>query len=97
MEVYVYRATQEVKVSWRWLLSLFSCRVMSDSFATPRTVGRQASHSRRFPKQEYWSGVPFPSPGDLPNSGIEPVRLALAGGFFTAEPCGKPHTIMHYA
>ena len=43
-----------------------------------------------FPRQEYWSGLPFPSPGDLPNRGIEPTFPALAGGFFTAEPPGLP-------
>ena len=37
-------------------------------------------------RQEYWSGLPFPSPGDLPDPGIEPVSPALVGGFFTAEP-----------
>ena len=42
-----------------------------------------------FPRQEYWSGLPFPSPGDLPGPGIEPVSPALAGGFFTTEPPGK--------
>ena len=41
-----------------------------------------------FPRQEYWSGLPFPSPGDLPSPEIEPVPPALAGGFFTAEPLG---------
>ena len=44
-------------------------------------------------KQEYWSGLTFPPPGDLPNPGVEltsPVAPALAGGFFTAEPLGKP-------
>ena len=39
-----------------------------------------------FPRQEYWSGLPFPSPGDLPDPGIEPMSPALAGGFFTTEP-----------
>ena len=46
-----------------------------------------------FPRQEYWSRVPFPSPGDLPNPGVEPPSLvppALAGGFFTTELAGKP-------
>ena len=46
-----------------------------------------------FSKQEYWSGLPFPTPGDLPDSGIEPVSPALAGGFFTAELPGKPEII----
>ena len=43
-----------------------------------------------FPRQEYRSGLPFPSPGDLPNPGTEPVSPALAGRFFTTEPPGKP-------
>ena len=38
----------------------------------------------------YWSGLPFPPPGDLPDPGIEPASPALAGGFFTTEPLGKP-------
>jgi len=43
-----------------------------------------------FPRQEYWSGLPFPSPGDLPDPGIKPGPPALAGGFFTTVPPGKP-------
>ena len=43
-----------------------------------------------FPSQEYWSGLPFHSPGDLPDPGIEPTSPALACGFFTSEPPGKP-------
>ena len=46
-----------------------------------------------FSTQVYWSGFPFPTPGDLPDPGIEPASLpfpALAGGFFTTEPTGKP-------
>ena len=42
-----------------------------------------------FSRQEYWSGLPFPSPGDLPDPGIEPASPALIGGFFTAEPPGS--------
>ena len=44
-----------------------------------------------FPRQEYWSGLPFPSRGDLPDSGIKLVSLALAGVLFTAEPPGKSY------
>ena len=43
-----------------------------------------------FPRQEYWSGLRFPSPGHLPNSGIKPQSSALAGRFFTSEQPGKP-------
>ena len=63
---------------------------MFDSFATPWTVDHQAPLSMRFPRQEHWSGLPFPSPRDLPDPGIEPATPALAGGFFTIEPPGKP-------
>ena len=63
---------------------------MSNSFVTPWTVAFQAPLSMRFPRQEYWSGLPFPSPGDILESGIEPVSPALAGGFFAIESPGKP-------
>ena len=43
-----------------------------------------------YPRQEYWSGLPFPFPADLPNAGIKPASPALAGRFFTTEPPGKP-------
>ena len=59
---------------------------MPDSFVTPRTVTFQAPVSMGFPRQEYWSGLPFPSPGDLPDPGIKLASPALAGGFFTTEP-----------
>ena len=57
---------------------------------TSWTVACQAPLSMGFSRQEYWSGLPFSSPGDRPNPGIESVSLALAGGFFTAEPQGRP-------
>ena len=60
------------------------------SFVTPRTVAHQAPLSMGFLRQEYWSGLPFPFPGDAPNSGMEPEYPALAGGFFTTEPPGEP-------
>ena len=61
---------------------------MSDS-AIPWTVGHQAPLSMGFPKKEYWSGSPFPSPGHIPNPGSELTSSALAGRFFTTEPPGK--------
>ena len=54
------------------------------------TVAHQAPLSMPFPRQEYWNGLPFPSSADLPHSEIEPTSPALAGGFFTTEPPGKP-------
>ena len=62
-------------------LLLFSQEVMSNSFATPCTIALQASLSVGFPRQEYRSGLPFPSPGDLSDPGIEPTSPALAGIF----------------
>ena len=53
---------------------------------TPWTLAHQAP---LFPRQEYWSGSPFPLPGDLPHPGTEHESAALAGGFFTSEPPGK--------
>ena len=64
-------------------------------FATPWTVARQVPLSMGFPRQEYWSGLPFPSPGDLPDPGIEPASPALAGRFYTTKPPGKPHNILY--
>ena len=52
-------------------------------FATPRTVACQALPSMGFSRQEYWSGFPFPSPGDLPNAGIEPRCPSIEGRLFT--------------
>ena len=59
-------------------------------FATPWTVARQAPLSMGFSRQQYWSGLPFPPPRDLPDPGIKPESPALAGGFLTTEPPGKP-------
>ena len=64
---------------------MFSCSVVSDSLTTPWTVARQAPLSIGFSRQEYWSGLPFPSLWDLPNLEIGPASPALAGGFFTTE------------
>ena len=62
---------------------------MSDS-AIPWTVAYQAPPSMGFSRQEYWSGLPFPSPGDLPNPGIEPGSPALETDALPSEPPGKP-------
>ena len=55
-------------------------------FATPRTVAYQAPQSMEFSRQEYWNGLPFPSPGDIPNSGIEPGSPALQADTLPSEP-----------
>ena len=59
---------------------------------TPWTLVHQALLSMGFPRQEYWSGLPFPSPRDLPDPEIELMSLALVGRFFTAAPSGSPGT-----
>ena len=65
-------------------VEVYSCVTLSE----PHGV-HQAPLSTGFSRQEYWSGLPFPPPGDLPDSGIEHASPALAGGFFTTEPPGK--------
>ena len=59
-------------------------------FATPWTVAYQAPPSMGFSRQEYWSGLPFPSPEDLPNTGIEPGSPTLQADALPSEPPGKP-------
>ena len=74
------------------------CAQLCLTLATPWTVACQAPLSIGFLRQEYWSGLPFPPPGDLPHPGIEPVTLALpalAGRFFATEPCRKPLILSH--
>ena len=57
---------------------------------TPWTAAHQTPLSMGFPKQEYWSGLPFPSPGDLPDPGIEPRSPTLHTDSLPSEPPGKP-------
>ena len=68
------------------VLVVQSCMTLCD----PMDFSPPGSSVHGISRQEYWSGLPFPSPGDLPDPGIEPVSPALAGGFFTTEPPGKP-------
>ena len=68
-------------------LSCFSCFQL---FATWWTVASQAPLSMGFSRQEYWSGLPFPSPGDLPHSGNEPASPALQAGSLPTGPPGTP-------
>ena len=75
--------------SWVHVCELSCVRL----FETPWTVACQAPLSKGFSRQEYWSGLSFPSPGDLPGPGIKPESLAspaLAGRFFITVPRGKP-------
>ena len=67
----------------------WSRSVVSDSLWPPWTVAQQASPSMGFSRQEYWTGLPFPSPGDLPDPGIEPRSPTLEVDALTSEPPGK--------
>ena len=76
----VQQATESTYPCW----SVLSPSAMFDSFVTPWTIAFDVSLSMGFPRQGYWYGLPFPSPGDLPNPGIEsvsPASPALEGGF----------------
>ena len=82
------------------MLLLFACSVVSRVrvFATQWTEAHQAPLSVGFSRREYWSGLPFPSQGDLPSPEIKSKSPALAGRFFPTEPPGKPlyvHTHTH--
>ena len=83
-----------------WCLTCRSVRhyfpsVMSDSFATPWTVAHQVPLSMGFSRQECWSGLPFPCPGDLPDPGIEPGSPALQADALPSEPSGKLRTLLY--
>ena len=80
---------ESVSVSCVCVCVCVSCSVVSDS-VTLLTVACQSSLSVEFSRQEYWSGLPFPSPGDLPDPGIEPRSPALQAGFsLLSDPPGK--------
>ena len=66
-------------------------------FETPWTVAYQAPSSMGFSRQKYWIGLPFPSPADLPDPGIEPGSSALQADALTSEPPGKPQSIQDYS
>ena len=69
------------------VVELLSCLQL---FCNPMGCSPRGSSAHGCPRQEYWSGLPFPSPGDLPDSGIKPTSSALAGRFFTIAPPEKP-------
>ena len=81
--MYIYRSKLYVKVKVKLLSHV-------RLFATPWTVAYQAFLSMGFSRQEYWSGLLFPSPGDLPDPGIEPRSPTLQADTLPSEPPGKP-------
>ena len=91
------KITPRVLQSFTFILHacVVNCLCVVWLFETPWTIAHQAPLSMGFTRQEYWSGLPFPSSGDLPNAGIKckpPMSPALAGRFFTTEQPGKPHS-----
>ena len=91
LDLDVHASNQQPRDS---LLVFVSSRSGVSDSATPWTAAHQAPLSLGFSRQEYWSGLPSPSPEDLPDPGIDPTSPALAGGFFTTEPCGKPSEVL---
>ena len=85
----------KVKIFYIWWLCVCVCVCMCVFshiwlFATPWTVACQAPLSMKFSRQESWSRLLFPSPGDLPDTRLEPMSAALASGLFSTAPSGKP-------
>ena len=73
-----------------WLILKMKSLSRVQLFVNPWAVAYQVPPSMGFSRQEYWSGLPFPSPGDLPNPGIEPGSPALQADALTSQPTGKP-------
>ena len=90
----------EIKRRQLHLLLFFSHKVMSDSFATPQTIAHPAPLSVGFSRQEHWSGLPFPSPGHLPNPRIEPQSISCIGrqilSHCTTWEAPTPFTGLHF-
>ena len=92
-EIFLTQESNQGILHCRWTLYQLSCQGSPFScvqlFVIPWTVTFQAPLSMGFPRQEYWSGLPFPSPGHLPDPGIKLASPALADKFFTTEPPGQ--------
>ena len=82
----VYSTLIQLDNTWETVKSLSRVRL----FVTPRTVAYHAPPSMGYSRQEYWSGLPFPSPGDLPDPGIEPRSPAFQADTLPSEPPQKP-------
>ena len=84
---------KSANASWSQLIPEVKSLSHVRLFATPWTVAHQAPPSMGFSRQEYWNRLPFPSPGDLPDPGIEPRCPTLQADALTSEPPGKPQLI----
>ena len=95
-------------ILWAWFFSLpnksewqpiyvgFSVTLFCPGLCNLMDLARQVYLSIEFSRQEYWSGLPFPTPGDLPYPRIKPASPTLAGGFFTIDLCGKPDGLIYF-
>ena len=82
---------------WKNLLSLYCCCLITKLYPTLcDSMNCSLPGYMGFPRQEYWSRLPFPSPVDPPDPGMESTSPALAGRFFTTEPPGKPKQLAHF-
>ena len=81
-----------------WSILLCLVAELCPAPCNPMDCSAPGSSIHGISQQEYWSVLPFPSPGDLPDPGIKPASPALAGGFYTAEPLGEPILLLvtHY-
>ena len=86
----IHCGTKILYAAWKVKMKSLSCVQL---FATPWTVAHQASPSMGFSRQEYWCGLPFPSPGDLPHPGIEPRSPSLQTDALPSEPQGKSYML----
>ena len=88
---------QNIYLTWNTVLHWSEVKSLSHVrlFATPWTVAKQAPQSMEFSRGEDWSGLPFPSPGDLPNPGIEPRSPTLQADALPSEPPEKP-SVLYY-
>ena len=89
--IYIYNCHTETNANCKSTMC-FYCLVakLCPTLVTPWTVAHQPPLVMGCPRQEYWSGLPFPSPRDIPNPVIEPASPSLAGGFFTTKSPRKP-------
>ena len=91
----IYKLNVHIHYIYNMYIILHRCVCQSLSharlLATPWTVAHQAPLSMKFSRQRYWSGLPFPSPGDLPNPGIKPGCPALQADSLPTELQGKPN------
>ena len=88
--VFVWKNTKSLKPSKQHEATGYNETLNMSQEVTPWTAAHQAPPSMGFSRQEYWSGLPFPPPGDLPNPGTEPRSPALQADSLPSEPPGKP-------